>query len=222
MESDIIKSIEALLPRYEAELPFSKQKATFTPFRVKDAKHISVILQEENKKLSLNSLIEILKTNTRGVNIRELCLADAEYLFLQIRSKSVDERLNLIRDGERIQVYIMDIKSRNEIASETIQLSDGISLVLETPLIKDLLTLDSLEKDDLIKSCIKKIIVKNEIYYTNKFVPKEFKDVLDNLPMNVVGKFDSFLAKQPELFALLETKDGVKEVNGFLSFFTYR
>ena len=49
MDPNILQSIEKLMPRYEAELPFSKEKVTFTPFRVKDAKNISIILQEENK-----------------------------------------------------------------------------------------------------------------------------------------------------------------------------
>lgn len=222
MDPNILQSIEQLMPRYEAELPFSKEKVTFTPFRVKDAKNISIILQEENKKLSLVALVEILKTNTQGVNVLDLCLADAEYLFLQIRSKSVDERLNLIRNEEKLQLYIFDIKHKNEIVTETINISPEINLVLETPTINNLIKLNSLEKEDLIKSCIKKIVVKNEIYYPNKFLPKDLKDILDNLPMSMLGKFENFLANQPELYAMLETKDGPKEVSGFLNFFIFR
>ena len=48
---ELLNSIDELLPKYETILPFSKQTVEFTPFRVKDAKNISIILQEDNKKI---------------------------------------------------------------------------------------------------------------------------------------------------------------------------
>ena len=134
----LFESIESILPVYETVLPFSKEKVTFTPFKVKDAKNISIVLQENNKKLALVAMAELLKTNSKGANIINLCLADAEYLFLQIRSKSVDEQLNLIYNKEKIQVFIPDIKTRNEIKDATIKLNQNTYLTLETPSLKDL------------------------------------------------------------------------------------
>jgi hypothetical protein len=151
-----------------------------------------------------------------------LCIGDAEYLFLQIRSKSVDERLNLIYNKEKIQVFISDIKTRNHIISETIQLTDAVNITVETPTIHDLLKLNTLEKDELIKASIKKISVGGEIYYVNKFVTENLQKLIDNLPMTVLPKLDEFLLKQPELFVTLQTQEGDKEVSGFLSFFTCR
>lgn len=215
-------SLEALLPIYETLLPFSKEKVSFTPFRVKDAKNISIVLQENNKKLALIAMLELLKTNAKNVNVNNLCLADAEYLFLQIRSKSVDELLNLIYNKERIQVYIPDIKGRNQIKDQVIQLNNNTYLTLETPTIKDLLKLESLEKEDLIKACIKKVTVNGEIFHTNKFVTEEITNLLQNLPLNILPKFDEFIKNQPELFVMMKTQEGEKEVSGFLNFFSYR
>jgi hypothetical protein len=219
---DLMSSLKSLLPTYETTLPFSKQKVIFRPFKVKDAKSISVILQEENKKLALISLVELLKNNTENANIMNLCMADAEFLFLQIRSKSVDEQLNLIYNQEKIQVYIPDIKHRNEVSSDTITLTNNVFITLETPSIKDLLKLDTLDKEDFLKACIKKVNVGGEIFHVNKFVPEDIKTILDNLPLNVLPKFEEFMKTQPELFVVLETKDGDKEVNGLLRFFTFR
>ena len=111
---------------------------------------------------------------------------------------------------------------KNSIIDETIDITSETKLTLETPKIKDLIKLNNLDKDSLIKSCIKKITHKGEIYHTNKFLPEQFNELLDNLPMNVLPKVESFLQKQPELYATIETNDGPKEVNGFLNFFTYR
>jgi hypothetical protein len=153
---NILENLHSLIPNYETTLPFSKEKISFTPFRVKDAKALSVILQEDNKKLAFKNMIDLLKTYASGTNIDDLCLADAEYLFLQIRSKSVDEILNLIYNNEKIQVNIAEIKPRNEVTEEHINLS-GMILVLQTPTVKDLLRVPSFDKEDVAKTCIQKI-----------------------------------------------------------------
>lgn len=218
---NILENLHSLIPNYETTLPFSKEKVSFTPFRVKDAKALSVILQEDNKKLAFKNMIDLLKTYASGTNIDDLCLADAEYLFLQIRSKSVDEILNLIYNNEKIQVNIAEIKPRNEVTEEHINLS-GMILVLQTPTVKDLLRVPSFDKEEVAKACIQKIIVGNEIYKVNKFVTEEIKQLIENLPLSVVGKLDSFLKRQPELYLNLSVMEGTKEVSGLLNFFTYR
>jgi hypothetical protein len=97
-----------------------------------------------------------------------------------------------------------------------------MNIVVETPTIKDLIKLESLEHIDLMKACIKKVVSDGEIFYVNKFVSDEIKTLLDNLPMNVLPKLENFLKNQPELYVILQTQTGSKEVSGFLSFFTFR
>jgi hypothetical protein len=152
----------------------------------------------------------------------DVCLADAEYLFLQIRSKSVDEVLNLVRNNEKIQVNISEIKTRNNILSEKIEIGHSIVLHLQTPTVKDLLKLPSLDKEDLIKACIQKITIKNEVFHTNKFISEEIKNILDNLPLSIVPKLDNFLKRQPELYINLSFENEEKEVTGLLNFFIFR
>jgi hypothetical protein len=218
----IIEHLNSSIPEYETTLPISKQTVSFSPFRVKDAKAITTILQEDNKKLALKNMVELLKSYTKESDIEELCLADAEYLFLQVRSKSVDEILNLIYNGKKVQVNINEIKARNEFCEEEIKVGNDITLVLTTPKLKSILRLNSLDKEELIKSCIQKVIVKNEIYKVNKFVTEEIKQVIENLPLSVLPKIEAFLKKQPELYLSLQLEEDQKEVSGILNFFTYR
>jgi hypothetical protein len=79
-----------------------------------------------------------------------------------------------------------------------------------------------LDKEDLIKACIQKISIKNEIFHTNKFLSEEIKNILDNLPMSVVPKLDNFLKRQPELYINLSFENEEKEVTGLLNFFIFR
>lgn len=219
---NIIENINSLLPKYETILPFSNKKVSFTPFRVKDAKALSMILQEDNKKLALQNMVALVKSCTQNIIIEELCLADAEYLFLQIRAKSVDEILNLIYNNEKFQVNISEIKPRNVVSEETISLNGAINITLQTPMIKDLLKLESLDKEEIGKACIEKIVVGNEIYKVNKYVSDEIKQLLENLPLSILSKIESFLKKQPELFLQIKSNNGETEVSGLLNFFTYR
>lgn len=219
---NIVDFLNAAMPKYETVLPFSGKTVSFSPFKVKDAKNIAIILQENNKKLALKAMIDLIKTYCPDFDTSEACLADAEYLFLQIRSKSVDEILNLVKDNEKVQVSISEIKPRNKINTEIITLASGIILHLKTPTVKDLLKLQTLDKEDLSKACIEKIAIKNEVYHTNKFVSDEIKKVLDNLPLSVLPKLDKFLKDQPELYLNIPFQSGEKEVSGLLNFFIYR
>tara|TARA_R110000868_G_scaffold139430_2_gene354213 strand:- start:4466 stop:5122 length:657 start_codon:yes stop_codon:yes gene_type:complete len=218
----MIENIIDLLPTYSTELPFSKQKVLFTPFKVKDAKNISIILQEDNKKLALIAMVNVLKNCTKNIVIQDLCLADAEYLFLQIRGKSIEEYITLVFNDIKKQVNINELKTRNAIHTSEIIIGTNLKIVLETPQIKDLLEIDTLNKEDIVKACIKKLIIKNEIYHTNKFVPDELKNVTENLPLSFMVKVDEFLKNQPEVYVELDFGNEKKEVSGILNFFTYR
>ena len=100
-------------PVYECVLPFCKKTVKFNPFKVKDAKNISLILSENSKKISLNAMIDLLKLNSKGVNVHDLCLADAEYLFLCMRAKSIGESINLILNKKNVSINLQDIKFKN-------------------------------------------------------------------------------------------------------------
>jgi len=218
----IIEHLNSSIPEYETTLPISKEIVSFSPFRVKDAKAITTILQEDNKKLALKNMVELLKAYTKGTDIEDLCLADAEYLFLQVRSKSVDEILNLIYNGKKVQININEIKARNESCEEEIKVGNDITLVLSTPKLKNILRLNSLDKEELIKAWIQKVVVKNEIYKVNKFVTEEIKQIIENLPLSILPKIEMFLKKQPELYLSLQLEEEQKEVSGILNFFTFR
>lgn len=219
---DLIEKLKSSLPTYSVELPFSKQIVNFNPFKVKDAKNISIILQEENKKLSLNALIDSVKNNSNVKNIESLCLADIEYLFLQIRSKSVDEVLNLLINGKPEKININSIQFKNKIENKNIKLNDDIIITLQTPTIKDLLSCKSFEEEDYIKCCLGKICVKNEIYEINKFVPEELKNLIDNLPLSIVKEINQFASSTPTLFIVVKNESDESEVSGPLTFFTWR
>lgn len=218
--SDFIKNLNSVLPLYECVLPFSDKKVFFNPFKVKDAKNISIIIQEENKQLVLRTLVDLVKSCCKEINPLELCLADLEYLFLMIRSKSVEENLNLLVKGVPTKVSIFDVKPKNKIDKSEIKISDNMSLKLETPKVKDLLKFSELSKKDIGLSSIKQVIVNKEIYQVDMFVSNEIEELLNNLPLKAMTEIEKF--NQPQLSLAIKTDGGESEVSGILSFFTFQ
>jgi len=216
----ILDNLNSLLPTYNVTLPFSNIEVDFTPFKVKDAKNISIILQEDNKQLALKALFDLLKNCCKNFDPSELCLADAEYLFLMIRSKSVEEQLNLIVNSKPIQVNIFDIKNKNTIVNEELKITPDLILKIETPKLKDLLNIKNLSKKDILQASIKKIIANKEVYTVEKYLTSELEEFLNNLPLSVLSSLEQI--KHPELYINVLTQDGDREVSGTLTFFTFR
>lgn len=223
MKNNILSELKTYLPRYETILPVSKQKAIFVAFKVKDAKNLSIIFQENNKKLAVRALYDLLKNNSENIDVDSLCLADAEYLFLQIRSKSIDEIITVLFENKRYELNIDSIKTINSLSKSVIELNESVKIELESPTLSDFLSMSSLEPDDLKKAHINRIIVKNEIFEVKKFCPDELKTLLENLPLNVLTKIEKFIQSQPRLYSTINLEDGSeKEVGGTLDFFIFR
>jgi hypothetical protein len=216
---DILNLFKDSQPKFETTLPFSKKKVLFTAFKVKDAKKISLILNEDNKKLSLLALYECIKDNCDLKNVQDLCLADAEYLFLQIRSKSVDELINVIVNQEKTQIGISNIENKNAIQSLNIPVGESITITLATPSLSDLLKQDSFSDEIYSKSCIKSIIISGQVFYLDKFVNEKCKELIDNLPLFTMKQINEFVKNEPRLWFKVEKENSESEVSGFLSFF---
>jgi hypothetical protein len=217
---ELLKEIHDSLPTYDAILPFSKQEVSFTPFKVKDSKNISIVLQEDNKKLALKAMVDLLKNCCLKINPLELCLADAEYLFLLIRSKSVEENINLVVNTNHVKINIFNIQTRNDFVNTEIKVSPKLILKVETPKVKNILQLNELSRKNMLLASIKEIVVNKEIYNVEKFVPTEISEFLDNLPLNVLNELEKI--KHPELHFSVKVDNEESEVTGFLSFFTFQ
>ena len=171
---NLTEELKTYFPTYECVLPVSGKICKFNPFKVKDAKNLSIVLQENNKKLALIAMVELLKNNSKDVDIDSLCIADAEYLFLQIRSKSIDEVINVVYENQKHSLNISDISCKNSnTQNKIINIGNEISIELEIPTIKKLLILNSFEQSDLRKSAVKKVIIKKEIYDSKVFYQKK-------------------------------------------------
>lgn len=220
--SELKNLIVGLLPTYNCILPFSKQKVSFTPFKVKDIKNFSIILEEDDKNIILKGMIEIIKSNSTGIDVLDLCLADAEYLFLQIRSKSVDEQLNLLYNNIPVKLNINEITAKNDLLNSDHHMPDGFSITLKTPKLKDLIEIDITDEFAMIEKSIKRVTINGEIYDVDKYISNNAKELITNMPIKSFNQIKRLLEQSPTLCATINVDGEDKEVSGSQTFFIFR
>ena len=84
-------------PTYELKLPSSNKKIKYRPFLVREEKILIIALESKNQNEITNAVTDVLKKCilTKGVDVDTLPTFDIEYLFLNIRSKSIGEDIKL-------------------------------------------------------------------------------------------------------------------------------
>ena len=98
-------------PTYELTLPSNGKKIKYRPFLVREEKILIMALETENQKQITDAVVEILDAciMTRGIKVQNLATFDIEYIFLNVRSKSVGETINvniICPDDEKTSVEI--------------------------------------------------------------------------------------------------------------------
>ena len=133
-------------PTYELELPSTGKKIKYRPFLVKEEKVLILALESQDPTQITNAIKQVLKdcVQTRGVKIEDLPSFDIEYLFLNVRGKSVGEAIDLIvtcsDDGETtvpVKLFVDQIGVvKPEGHSKDIKLDDNIVLRMKYPSLK--------------------------------------------------------------------------------------
>jgi len=129
--------------RYELEIPSSKKKITFRPYFVKEEKILLQAFESKDEKLSMRAMIDtIVACVYDTVNPKTLTTYDVEYMFTQIRARSVGETSNFNakcqqEDCEASTEVVVDLTSveivQDNPKSPTIELNEEISIELRYP-----------------------------------------------------------------------------------------
>ena len=186
-------------PTYELELPSSGQTVKYRPFLVKEEKVLVIALESEDNKQITNAIKAVLKSciQTRGVKVEHLPTFDIEYLFLNIRGKSVGEELEvnvICPDDEETQVKttinLDDIQiEKDEKHTKQIKLDDTLMMEMKYPSLEQFIknNFDFDEKNqmdqsfELIATCIDKIYNEDEVWATADCTKKEVNEFLESM-----------------------------------------
>jgi citrate lyase gamma subunit len=230
-------------PTYELELPSTEQKIKYRPFLVKEEKLLVIALESEDTKQITNAIKTVIKNciETKGVKVETLPTFDIEYLFLNIRGKSVGEEIevNIIcpDDGETqvpVNINVDDIQvQKNPKHNKHIKVDDSITMEMKYPSLDqfiksnfDFSADNTMEQSfELIASCIDKIYTEDEVWSTADVTKKELMEFLDQMNSSQFKEIEKFFETMPKLSHTIKVKNPVTEVEsevtleGLSSFF---
>ena len=204
-------------PTYELELPSSGKKIKYRPFLVKEEKLLVLALESEDTKEISTAIKAVLKNciQTRGIKVEHLPTFDIEFLFLNIRGKSVGEEieLNLIAPDDEVTpvpvtIDIDDIKiQKPEGHTNQIKLDNNLMMEMKYPSLNEFIKNNfDFEGDpgmeesfELIASCIEKIYNEEEVWSTSDCTKKEIVDFLEQMNSKQFKEIETFFTTMPKL-----------------------
>ena len=232
-------------PTYELEIPSTGKKVRYRPFLVKEEKILVMALESEDMAQITNAIIEILSEciSTRGVKVAELATFDIEYLFLNIRAKSVGEQIEVKvtcpDDGETQVEMAIDIDSikvqKDKEHNNIIKLDDTLSMKLKYPSI-DQFVENNFEVQgqstgvdqslDMIASCIEMVYNADECWSASDCTKKEMQEFVEQMNTKQFKEIEKFFETMPKLTHTIVVKNPNTKKNneivleGLASFFS--
>jgi hypothetical protein len=204
-------------PTYELELPSTEETILYRPFLVKEEKLLVIALESEDTKQITTAIKTVIKNCiiTKNIKVETLPTFDIEFLFLNIRGKSVGEQVdvNIIcpDDNETnvsISINLDDIKvQKNEEHTNKIKVDPTIMMEMKYPSLEqfiknnfDFNNQNAMDQSfDLIASCIDKIYTEDEVWSTSDVTKKEVTEFLESMNSSQFKDIEKFFETMPKL-----------------------
>ena len=228
-------------PTFELNLPSNGKKIKYRPFLVKEEKILILAIESNSMKDISRAIKDVLKNCilTKGIKIDELPTFDIEYLFLNIRSRSIGESIDLIvtcpDDGKtkvNTQIFIDEIEiKKDKNHNSDIKLDDTYTMRLKYPSLDQFIDDNfnfSEDKDnsfDIISSCIDMVFSEEEAWEAKDCTKKELLEFVERLNSIQFKQVEKFFDTMPKLSHEIEVENPSTKVKstvkleGLASFF---
>ena len=211
-------------PTYELEIPSTKKKIRYRPFLVKEEKILIIAMESQSDTQIANAVKDVLSTCilTKGVKVDTLSTFDIEYLFLNIRGKSVGEDVEVMvtcpddnKTKVPVRVNLDDIQIiTSEEHNRDIKLDDQLMMRMKYPSINEFIksnfTTNEIKPEDtfdLIISCIEQVYNEEESWSTSDCTKEEMNEFLDQLNSNQFKEIEKFFETMPKLSHTIKVKN---------------
>jgi len=212
-------------PIYELEIPSLKKKIRYRPFLVKEEKILIIAMESEDSKQIANAVKTVISNCilSKGIKIDDFATFDIEYLFLNIRGKSVGETVDVLitcpDDGvTKIPVSInLDeiLVQDQEGHSRDIKLDDTLTMRMKYPSMAEFIKnnfnggegIGVNESFDLICACIDQVYSEEESWVASDCSKKELSEFVEQLSSKQFKEIEKFFETMPKLSHLIEIKN---------------
>ena len=232
-------------PTYELKLPSSNKKIKYRPFLVKEEKILIIALESQDQNDITNAVTDVLKKCilTKGIDVDSLPTFDIEYLFLNIRAKSIGEDIKLTvtcpDDKETkvpVTVYVDEIKVIKPKGHTTdIVLDDNMTLRMKYPSLTQFIENNFSINDasesivnktfKVVADCMDTVYTEEDAWEAKDYTPSERLEFIEQLNSKQYKKVEKFFETMPKLSHTIEVvnpntkKKGSVIVEGLADFF---
>tara|TARA_R110001583_G_scaffold4487_1_gene25915 strand:- start:225 stop:962 length:738 start_codon:yes stop_codon:yes gene_type:complete len=215
-----MKTISQLLkseaPTYELKLPLSNKTVKYTPFRVKEEKILLMALEDGTESAMLNAIKNLVDACTEtDLIIGDIPIFELEYLFINIRAKSVGEiaepTINCQHTGKITtgKINLTEVKPPNTktIIDNKIKIRNSVGVSMKPPSInsllenkiKDLENTTPEETINLVCSCIDEIWTEDEVFKVNELPKEEIVNFVESMSPTEFEKLTNYFQSIPAL-----------------------
>lgn len=232
----------ASTPRYKLTIPSTKKSVTYRPFLVKEEKALLIAQQSEDADTMISTLKSVIESCIQDpIKANDLAMFDIEYIFTQLRAKSVGEVVSLIlrcdtcEDDKASVSYDIDLTKLQvnipEEHNKTIPLFGDVGVVMKYPSIDIIKKLENLKENDteaifnIVGACIDSVYDSDQMYPAKDHKPEEIRQFIDNLTQEQFTKIQKFFETMPKLEEKVNykcpmcSKEHEKYIRGLDSFF---
>ena len=230
-------------PTYNLVIPSTETSVKYRPFLVKEEKALLIAQQSEDLMVMIDTLKGVVKTCVIDkIDVDKLATFDLEYMFTQIRAKSVGEVIELIfpcdndhgEDNEKARVKVSIDLTKLQVEKDSnhtnkIDLFDDVGVVMKYPTIDVMRKLDDTDSIDnifdVVAMSIDYIYQGEEIFYAKEQKHAEMLQFLNNLTSEQFVKIQNFFDTMPRIKKQIEyicpvcQKEHKKMLEGMQSFF---
>ena len=222
-------------PTYELKLPSSGEKIRFRPFLVKEHKVLLTMSEAEDNEVSriIRELVDVC--TFKELKIKDLPHFDIEYIFMNLRAKSIGEVVDVVVNcecGTKIETNFNIEDLKVEVAeghSNKIMINDDVGIEMKYPNIDEVVGVfasnDSQKIFELIINCIKAVYDQNEYWDAKDQTRAELEEFIYSLTKEQFDNVEKFFVTAPKIVQIIETdcpdckKHNISRLEGLQNFF---
>ena len=197
-------------PKYELIIPSLKKKVKFRPFLVKEEKVLMIAMESGDQKDALNAILDTISVCIQDkINLNTLTTFDVEYLFLQLRAKSIGEtakvNIKCTKCGtpNTVSIKLDDINIELPEIENTVKLDEKVSVELQWPPFKGLTEVNTDNSTEsafeMNANCIKIIYTEDERINVSEVSKEEIKEFLESMNSEQFSKLRDYIDQLPKL-----------------------
>lgn len=203
------------VPKYEMTVPSTGEVVKYRPFLVKEQKVLLVAFESKDSKQILNSMLDSISSCVPNIKLDSLATFDVDYMFTQVRSKSVGETSTILHackncnEENEVKVRLDQIKvniPENWKKTTEIEISKDITVELKFPTYKDIsyLNIDDNASDaellmDTVAACMKAVKTEDEYILVKDEPKEEVEKFINSLTNQQLEKITNFASTAPKL-----------------------